>query len=201
VLNRLLSRLARSLAPHINYHRHRAALHGLELGDGSTIGQDPEVYSPERIHIGKGVRIGRRIRLQAITGHNQQSFTSSITIGDGTSIENNCTLTANHSITLGRNVMVAGNVFISDHEHQYQDPNQPIQAQDLTTNGKVTIGDGTHLGQNVCIFGNVTIGEHCVIGANSVVTKDIPAFSVAAGSPARVVRRYDAKEKEWIRVA
>lgn len=62
------------------------------------------------------------------------------------------------------------------------------------------IDDGTWLGTNVVIVGNVHVGKHCVIGANSVVTKDIPDYSVAAGIPAKVIKRYDFEKEEWVRV-
>lgn len=61
----------------------------------------------------------------------------------------------------------------------------------------VHIGDGSWLGTHVVIAGNITIGKHCVIGANSVVTKDIPDYSVAVGIPAKVVKRYNFDTKCW----
>lgn len=64
----------------------------------------------------------------------------------------------------------------------------------------VHIGDGSWLGTHVVIAGNITIGKHCVIGANSVVTKDIPDYSVAVGIPAKVVKRYNFDTKCWERV-
>ncbi len=196
----LLTRLARSLQPQLEQLQHIQALAGLRVGRDVVVGRYPEIYSPEHIELGDGVRIGNNVRLQAITAHNDQAFTPQLRLGRRTSLENNCTITCNNLVELGEDVMVAGNVFISDHEHQYQDRDHPIQAQDLTTGGRVVIGAGSHIGQNVCIFGNVSIGEHSVIGAGSVVTRDIPAYSVAVGAPARVVRQFDAESGEWRRL-
>ncbi len=64
----------------------------------------------------------------------------------------------------------------------------------------VSIGDRSWLGQNVCVLPGASIGEHCVIGANSVVTSPIPDFSVAVGAPARVIKRYNGKTGGWERV-
>lgn len=64
----------------------------------------------------------------------------------------------------------------------------------------LVIGDGTWIGTNVVIVGNIHIGKNCVIGANSVVTKDIPDYSVAVGIPAKVIRKYDFEKKEWIKI-
>ena len=61
----------------------------------------------------------------------------------------------------------------------------------------VHIGDGSWLGTHVVIAGNITIGKHCVIGANSVVKHDIPDYCVAAGIPARIIKRYDFGTKSW----
>lgn len=93
-------------------------------------------------------------------------------------------------------------MFISGHNHEYRNIKIPIYEQGITyaENGKVIIGEGFWLGTNVVVVGNVHIGKHCVIGANSVVTKDIPDYSVAAGIPAKVIKRYDFGKSEWVRV-
>ena len=71
--------------------------------------------------------------------------------------------------------------------------------QPIIQNGTVEIGERSWLGENVCVLGAI-IGKHCVIGANSVVTHDIPDYSVAVGAPAKVIRKYDFSSKEWIKV-
>ena len=96
-------------------------------------------------------------------------------------------------VFLGQHVSVQG--LIHGSEDVTQDPNlQPLMLR------PVKVGDYTHLGTNSTIMAGVTIGERCQIGAGSVVTKDIPPYSVAVGNPARVVKRYDFEKKEWVRV-
>ena len=73
---------------------------------------------------------------------------------------------------------------------------QAILNQPIRQNGIVEIGEGSWLGHNACVLG-ASIGKHCVIGANSVVTHDIPDYSVAVGSPAKIIRRYDSTTKTW----
>ena len=63
----------------------------------------------------------------------------------------------------------------------------------------VIIGEGSWIGENVCIIG-ASVGKHCVIGANAVVTKDIPDYCVAVGTPAKIIKKYDTKIKKWIKV-
>jgi len=75
----------------------------------------------------------------------------------------------------------------------------PILKQPIKQLPPMTIGDGTWLGENVCVLG-VSIGKNCVIGANSVVTKEIPDYSVAVGAPARIIKKYNLNTNRWEKV-
>jgi acetyltransferase-like isoleucine patch superfamily enzyme len=77
---------------------------------------------------------------------------------------------------------------VTDANHRFDDPVTPVTWQGFTSKGPTRIGDNVWLGANVVVTSGVTIGERCVIGANSVVTQDVPAFSIAAGAPAKVLR-------------
>ena len=129
-----------------------------------------------------------------------------IEIGESTEVSMYSRVASVGRVSIGRHVLMGPHVFIADYNHEYRDPTKPIMYQGnsfvSTKDGSPTlsIGDDSWIGTNVVIVGNVHIGKHCVIGANSVVTKDIPNYSVAAGIPARVVKRYDFEEKEWVRV-
>ena len=94
--------------------------------------------------------------------------------------------------------MIADKVYISDNLHEYTNVCIPIIEQPIIQKKNVSIGSGSWIGENVCIIG-ATIGKHCVIGANSVVTHDIPDFSVAVGSPAKIIKRYDFSQNKWVR--
>ena len=90
---------------------------------------------------------------------------------------------------MGEKVLLSPNVYITDCDHEYRDLEVPVIDQGIVQRGQtVSIGDGSYIGINAVIVGNVKIGEHCVIGANSVVTKDVPDYCVAVGSPARVIK-------------
>ena len=90
-------------------------------------------------------------------------------------------------------------IFITDHNHKFEDPKIPVKDQGISIqeNARIEIGSGSWIGTKVTIIGNVRIGRHCVIGANSVVTKDIPDYCVAAGVPAKVIRKYDPETRQW----
>lgn len=164
------------------------------------VGQKVLIFSPLKI-VGKGnisiednVHIYYKTWLMAlpVTGEKE----CKLEIGSGSTIGNFNHIIASHRIIIGENVLTADKVYISDNIHNYDDINTPIKEQQIVQKKDVYIGDGSWLGENVCVIG-ATIGKHCVIGANSVVTKDIPDYSVAVGSPARVIKRYDLEKKEW----
>ena len=120
---------------------------------------------------------------------------ASIAIGEGTFLNRGTMLAATDRIEIGDHTMFANGCFIGDASHRYDDPDMPITWQGFTSKGPTRVGDNTWLGANVVVTSGVTIGERCVIGANSVVTRDIPAFSVAAGIPARVLRPIDYPDR------
>ena len=120
-------------------------------------------------------------------------------IGAGSVIGNFNHIYATQLIIIGKNVLTADKVYISDNQHVYDDIQVPIMHQTVKQLSKVHIGDGSWLGENVCIIG-ASIGKNCVIGANSVVTKNIPDYSLAVGSPARVIKMFNIKSGLWEKV-
>jgi acetyltransferase-like isoleucine patch superfamily enzyme len=91
-------------------------------------------------------------------------------------------------VEIGDHCMLANGCFLTDGSHRFDDPDEPVPWQGFTSKGPTRVGDNVWFGANVVVTSGVTIGERSVIGANSVVTSDIPAFSIAAGIPARVLR-------------
>jgi acetyltransferase-like isoleucine patch superfamily enzyme len=91
-------------------------------------------------------------------------------------------------VEIGAHCMFANGCFVTDGNHRFDDPIEPVPWQGFTTKGPTRLGDNVWLGAHVVVTSGVTIGERCVVGANSVVTADLPPFSIAAGSPARVLK-------------
>lgn len=141
-----------------------------------------------RIFIGDNVFIGSGSWLQTLANGDDCSI--AISIGSGTSIAGACTISAVECVTIEENVLLARNVYISDHMHRHTSITVPILHQGLDKIQAVRIRSGAWLGQNVVVCPGVTVGKHAVVGANSVVTRDVPDFAVAVGSPARVVKMY-----------
>jgi acetyltransferase-like isoleucine patch superfamily enzyme len=111
-----------------------------------------------------------------------------VRIGTGCFLNRGVMVAAHGLVEIGDHCMLANGCFVSDADHRHDDPDVPITWQGFTSKGPTRIGDNCWLGANVVVTSGVTIGERSVIGANSVVTHDIPPWSVAVGAPARVVR-------------
>ena len=112
-----------------------------------------------------------------------------IRIGGGSFLNLGVQVAAVELVEIGAHCMLANGCFVTDANHRFDDPEQPVPWQGFTSKGPTRIGDNVWCGANVVVTSGVTIGERCVIGANSVVTPDLPPFSIAAGAPARVLRR------------
>jgi len=111
-----------------------------------------------------------------------------IRIGEGTFLNRNVMVAAVELVEIGAHCMFANGCFVTDGNHRFDDPDQPVPWQGFTTKGPTRVGDNTWCGANVVITSGVTVGERCVIGANSVVTQDLPPLSIAAGIPAKVLK-------------
>ncbi|MCX6306810.1 MAG: acyltransferase [Bacteroidetes bacterium] len=99
-------------------------------------------------------------------------------------------------VHIGKDVIFAQNIVLSGLNHGYQDINTPIKNQPVTKS-PIHIEDEVWIGANSVVVAGVTIGKHSVIAAGSVVTKSIPAYSVAAGNPARVIKQYNPSTGTW----
>lgn len=116
-----------------------------------------------------------------------------IRIGAGTFLNLGVMVAAMELVEIGDHCMLANGCFVTDANHRFDDANQPVTWQGFTSKGPTRLGDNVWCGANAVITSGVTIGERCVIGANSVVTADIPPFSIAGGAPARVLRTIEYK--------
>jgi acetyltransferase-like isoleucine patch superfamily enzyme len=120
-------------------------------------------------------------------------------IKEGTVIGRFSHIVALQHVEIASNVLIADKVYISDNIHDYRDINIPIIKQPVLFKASVIIGESSWVGENVSIIG-ASIGRHCVIGANAVVTNDIPDYSVAVGSPAKVIKQFNVEKNEWQKV-
>jgi abequosyltransferase len=163
------------------------------LGKMIAFDSGVEISHPEFTSIGDYVHMQKDVWITCVPKNSQPL----IKIGDHTDIGKRLFISCAKKVEIGKGVLIAPNVFISDHSHNYQNTKIPVKNQGVTDPKPVEIGDGVWLGINVAILPGVKIGKNSVIGANSVVIKSIPDFCVAVGSPAKVVKRFHPRSKKW----
>lgn len=122
-----------------------------------------------------------------------------LTIGANCAVGDFSHIAAVRSIRIEDNVLIANKVYISDNVHAYEDVSQPVINQPVLFKSAVTIKSGAWIGENVCIIG-ASVGKNSIVGANSVVTTDIPDYCIAVGAPARVIKKYNFEIKQWVKV-
>ena len=160
---------------------------------------------------GKGSRICSAVRMDVLP-FNNFSLGSNSTIEDFSVVNNGVgDVVIGHDtriglsnvvigpVQIGDNVMFAQNVVLSGLNHGYEDINTPPSLQKVTTS-KITICDEVWIGANAVITAGVRIGKHSIIGAGSVVTKDVPDHCIAVGNPARVVKKYNFTTENWEKI-
>lgn len=155
-----------------------------------------KIEGHENISLQDNVRIGYKSSVTALSYTNMRNV--HLLIGEGSVIGNFNHIVCSYKMTIGKNVLFANNVYLSDNLHEYRDIHLPIIRQSIIQLGEVRIGDGSWIGENVAIIG-ASVGKNSVIGANSVVTKNIPDYCVAVGAPARVIKKYNVDLGEWLR--
>lgn len=148
------------------------------------------VHDPRKINIGKNVTIGRFARISAF-GNNE------IYIHDNVYICHFFSILAGGKISIGENTLIASYVaIISENHGMNPELGIPYGQQNLIENNTL-IGKYCWIGEKVVILPGVTIGDWCIIGASSVVTHDIPSYTIAIGNPAKVIKRYNFKTSSW----
>ena len=132
-------------------------------------------------------------RIEAIDSHQGERYQPCIVFGHNVTMEYGCHIGAINRVEIHDHVLMASNIYISDHSHggtSLADLQLPPNQRRVFSKGPVIIESHVWLGEGVAVMPGVRIGHHSVIGANAVVTRDIPPYSVAAGSPARVIKSF-----------
>jgi acetyltransferase-like isoleucine patch superfamily enzyme len=167
------------------------------LGRESVIYKPMLICNADCIEIADHVLIRDGVRLEAV--RDPYGRTPSLTIGPNTDIEQDVHIVCHSRVTIGRDVSITGRCAIVDVTHPHQDVGAgKIGARIADDNSFVEIDDGAFLGYGAVILPNVRVGKRAVVGANSVVTRDVPDFSVVAGTPARMIKVYSHELQRWV---
>ena len=151
------------------------------------------IKGEEYISIEDNVVIQTKLWLMA---YKQDDIDPVLHISSGVEIGRFAHIVAVQDIMIEKNVLIADKVYISDNIHSYENISEPIKNQKIKFKNRVIIGENSWIGENTSVIG-ATIGRHCIVGSNSVVTKNILDYSVVAGVPARYIKRYDFSAKMW----
>lgn len=156
-----------------------------------------------RINKPKQVCIGKRVSLDLYSSIHLNQISAKVPvvkIGDNVLIGAYSSIGCSNEVIIGDDVMLAPHVHITDRNHIYEDIDIPINTQPAFSPGSVIIGKETWLGYGTQIMPNVKIGKHCIVAAGSIVTKDIPDYSVVAGIPAKIIKKYNFKTLKWEKI-
>lgn len=164
----------------------------IAIGKGCSFGENTVIsgYNGGNVSIADNVVICRNCKIASCGG--DLIIKKNVQIGDY------CTITAQGGVIIESDVLMADKINIIANMHNYESIYKPIREQGEFSKS-IHIKSGTWIGINATILQGVTIGKNCVIGANSVVTKSIPDYSVVVGMPARIIKRYDINSGKWIK--
>jgi len=151
------------------------------------------------IRLGKEVKLDRHVWLTI--PFIPKSADPVIVIDDGCQIGRRCMISAQNRIHIERNTVFGPQALVMDHNHEFEDVSVPIGLQGTTDGGTIRIEEGCWIGFGaaiVCSKGELVIGRNSVVGANAVVTRSVPPYSVVSGNPARVVKSFEAEKGVWV---
>jgi len=176
-----------------------------ERGKGTQVAPSIIVDGARHISVGSDVWLQRSVWLSVpLLDMKQPEPRIYLKIEDGCRIGPHCTISAYNKIHLKKNILLAPNVMIVDHVHNYDDVTAPIHYQGLGQEGTVTIEENCWMSTNVVICSpkgqDLVIGRNSIVGANAVVRSSVPPYSMAAGNPAVIVKKYDFTQNCWVSV-
>lgn len=168
-----------------------------------SIGARSKVRGTAHMQIGSHFSAGPGLWLEAVAEYNGHSYSPQIIIGDHVYLSWNNHIGAVNYVKIGNHVLFGSNCYVTDHNHGIysgtgvSSPDVPPSDRVLTDNKEVIIEDNVWIGNGVVILPGVTIGRGSIVGANSVVTKDIPSYTICGGIPARVLKKWNSDKKIW----
>ena len=173
--------------------------HKFKKASTITVHQSPVlVRGGQYIELGEDVTFNFYARIEAVDRYaTGQRFTPQLILGDHVIVQALCHIGCINKVVVGKHTSLGQRTYVTDHIHgevTLENLNKPHTERNLYSKGPVIIGEYVQVGENCSIMPGVTIGDHCVIGANSVVTRDIPPYSIAAGVPAKVLKTFDPAE-------
>ena len=167
------------------------------------LGRGSRVIGTRYITVGERFSVGRYAWIEAVAESGDDKLQPVISLGEGFNASERLHISAINRIEIGDNCLFGSGVYVSDHNHgsykgeKHSDPNQPPVMRELISHGAVIIGSNVWLGDNVTIVGPVKIGNGVVVGANSVVTRNVPDYVLVGGIPAKILKQFNFTNGKW----
>ncbi|WP_049946058.1 acyltransferase [Butyrivibrio sp. WCD2001] len=169
----------------------------LKSGRHLNVAANVKFLNPSKITLGEHVDVAENVAFCPLNNIGETKYPSEIIVGNRVHFGPFDRIASMEKVTIEDDVLFAAFVHVTDHSHEYRKAGVPVWQQGVYSEGPVVIKRGAWLGFGCHVLSGVTIGEFSIVGANSTVTKSIPPYSVAVGSPARVVKRFNFDTNTW----
>lgn len=180
------------------YFYHMLFSNFYHLGARVTFKQGVSIHNGKHIYLGDRVYLEKNVTLKFLEEFENFGYKlPNLKIDNGVTVGVGTIIAAAKLIHIKKDVLIASYCFIGDHDHEYSNINIPIRDQGYKNVKEIIIEKGAWIGANSTICSGVTVGKNSVVGANSVVTGDIPQFSLAVGIPAKVIKKFSLITKKW----
>lgn len=167
------------------------------------VGKGSRIIGTKAMIVGDGFAVGRQSWIEAVFENGSETYSPVIKIGNRFSASERLHISAINRLEIGDNCLFGSSVYVSDHNHgsykgkNQSNPNEAPLDRSLVSNGSLVIGSNVWVGDGVVIVGTLKIGDGVVIGANSVVTSDVPDNVIVAGIPAKIIKKYNFNNNQW----
>ncbi len=164
---------------------------------GVFIGRRTEVKNRKYLYIGKNARIGNGFIARFYDNFEGVKYEPSVIIEEDAYIGDNFKILSNDKVKICKNALLASDIFITTENHG-MDPECGIKyGKQTLTNKPVELGENCWIGEKVVILPGVTVGKYSIVAAGSVVTRSVEDYTIVAGNPARVIKKYNFETKTW----
>lgn len=167
-----------------------------KCGKRLKVGKKVSLYNPRFIQIGNDVIISDHVSLFV----NPLEDKAELILGNGVLLGKYNDFGCSNRIIIEDDVITAPYVHITDRDHNFEDVTTPIMWQGANSKGAVIIKKGCWIGFGAQIMSGIVIGQQSVVAAGSIVTKDVPDYSVVGGNPAKVIKKYNNITKKWEKI-
>jgi lipopolysaccharide O-acetyltransferase len=169
-------------------------------GNDSYIFRPRRIDGPENIELGERTFILSHSWLSTISEYAGERFHPRLVFGNDVYVGHYVCIVATQTLTIEDGCVLSEQVYIADNSHGLSPKSGLIMKQKLKSKGEVRLGANCFIGYRACILPGVQLGPHCIVGANSVVTKSFPTYSMVAGNPAKLIKVYSQSADEWVPV-